>query len=107
MLKEYRGNFIRGRPLDVEREDTPCAGKVIEIFVSRMNILKDAMGELLTDPPIADYSVPLDVTFIGEEAADYEGPRKEFLGAVMRERCDQLFDEAGSGEYILTNDVTS
>ena len=25
----------------------------------------------------------------------------------MRELRDQLFDEAGSGEYILTNDVTS
>ena len=107
MLKEYRDNFIRGRPLDVEREDTPCEGKVIEIFVSRMNIFKDAMAELITDPPIADLSFPLDVTFIGEEAADYGGPRKEFLGAVMREIHDQLFDEAGSGEYILTNDVTS
>ena len=49
MLKEYRDRFIRGRPLDVEREDTPCEGKVIEIFVSRMNILKDAMAELITD----------------------------------------------------------
>ncbi|XP_044165716.1 uncharacterized protein LOC122949746 [Acropora millepora] len=109
VLKEYRDRFISGRPLDVEREDTPyaCEGKVIEIFVSRMNILKDAMAELITDPPIADLSFPLDVTFIGEEAADYGGPRKEFLGAAMRELRDQLFDEAGSGEYILTNDVTS
>ena len=102
MLKEYRDNFIRGRPLDVVREDTPCEGKVIEIFVSGMNILKDAMAEFLTDPPIADLSFPHDVTFIGEEAADYGRPRKEFLGAV-RELRDQLFDE----EYILATALLS
>jgi len=60
-------------------------GKTIEIFVSRMNIYKDAMAELVTEPPIEDISFPLEVTFIGEEAADYGGPRKEFLGAVMRD----------------------
>ena len=103
MLKEYRDNFLRGRPLDVVREDTPCEGKVIEIFVSGMNILKDAMAEFLTDPPIADLSFPLDVTFIGEEAADYGGPRKEFLGAFIRELRDQLFDE----EYILSTELLS
>lgn len=107
VLKEYRANFVRGRPLDLEREDTPCEGKTIEIFVSRMDIYKDAMVELVTDPPIEDISFPLEVTFIGEEAADYGGPRKEFLGAVMREVREQLFQEAGSqdGEYELTNNV--
>ena len=70
MLKEYRDNFIRGRSPDVNREDTPCEGQIIKIFVSRMNILKDAMAELLTDPAILDLSFPLDVTFIGEAAAD-------------------------------------
>lgn len=72
-----------------------------------MNIYKDAMGELVTEPPIEDISFPLDVTFIGEEAADYGGPRKEFLRAVMREVREQLFQESGSqaGEYELTNYV--
>jgi len=50
-----------------------------------MNIYKYAMVELVTEPPIEDISFPLEVTFIGEEAADYGGPRKEFLGAVMRD----------------------
>ena len=68
-----------------------------------MNILKDAMAEFLTDPPIADLGFPLDVTFIGEEAADYERPRKEFLGAFIRELRDQFFDE----EYILTAELLS
>ena len=107
VLKEYRANFVRGRPLDLESEDTPCEGKTIEIFVSRINIYKDAMAEIVTEPPIEDISFPLEVTFIGEEAADYGGPRKEFLGAVMREVREELSQEAGSqdGEYELTNDV--
>lgn len=107
VLKEYRAYFVRGRPLDLEREDTPCEGQTIEIFVSRMNIYKDAMAELVTEPPIEDISFPLEVTFIGEEAADYGGPRKEFLGAVMREVREQLFQESGSqdGEYEMMNDV--
>lgn len=103
VLKEYQDNFIRARPLDVEREDTPCEGKLIEIFVLRMKILKDEMADFRTGPPILDLSFALNITFIAKEGADYGGPSKEFLGAVMRELCDQLFDEAGSEEYIYTN----
>jgi len=91
VLKEYRTYFVRGRPLDLEREDTPREVKTIEIFVSQMNIYKDAMAELVTEPPIEDISFLLDMTFIGEEAADYRGPRKDFLGAVMSEVREQLF----------------
>ncbi|XP_074617066.1 uncharacterized protein LOC141876388 isoform X3 [Acropora palmata] len=77
--------------------------KALQSQIKRMNILKDAMAEFLTDPPIADLIFPLDVTFIGEEAADYGRPRKEFLGAFIRELRDQLFDE----EYILTTELLS
>lgn len=68
VLKEYQDNFIRARTVDVKREDTPCEGKLIEIFVLRMNILKDAMADLRTGPPILDLSFPLNITFIGKEA---------------------------------------
>lgn len=107
VLKQYQDNFIRARPLDVEREDTPCEGKLIEIFVLRMKILKDEMADFRTSPPILDLSFALNITFIAKEGTDYGGPSKEFLGAVMRELCDQLFDEAGSEEYMLRNNVTS
>ena len=75
--------------------------------MSQKNIFKDAKAELVTEPPIKDISFLLDVTFIGKEAADYGRPRKEFLGAVMREVRKELLQEAGSqdGEYKLTNDV--
>ena len=58
---------------------------------------------LQKETTILDLSFALNITFIAKEGADYGGPSKEFLGAVMRELCDQLFDEAGSEEYIYTN----
>ena len=107
VLKEYRTKFIRGRQLDLESEVSLCEGKTIEIFVTRSNIYQDAMDELLTSPPLEDVSYPLEVTFIAEAAADYGGPRKEFLGCVMRSIRDKLFvSEAGNYEFELNEDVT-
>ena len=57
------------------------------------------MTELITDPPIQDISYPLEVTFSGKEAADYGGPRKEFLSAVTREIKDKLFQEVETKKY--------
>ena len=56
-----------------------------------MKICKDAMAKLVTEPPIEDISFLLEVTFIGEEAADYGGAPKEFLGAFVKEVREQLF----------------
>ena len=106
VLKEYSRNFLRGRPLDIENETGLIEGQTIEIFVSRYNLFKDTMSELL-DPLQRDLSFPLEVAYSGEEAADYGGPRKEFLGAMMREIQDKLFVEVGegSGEYKLADKV--
>ena len=64
------------------------------------------MSELL-DPLQRDLSFPLEVTYCGEEAADYGGPRKEVLGAMMRKSQEKLFVEAGegSGAYKLAEKV--
>ena len=106
VLKEYSRNYLRGRPLDIENENELIEGQTIEIFVSRYNLYKNTMSELL-DPLQRDLSFPLEVTFSGEEAADYGGPRKEFLGAMMRESQDKIFVEVGegSGEYKLADKV--
>lgn len=81
---------MRGRPLDIEDENGLIEGQTIEIFVSRYNLYNDTMSELL-DPLQRDFSYPLEVTYSGEEAADYGGPRKEFLGAIKRNIQDRLF----------------
>ena len=107
IFREYSKNFLRGRPLDVESESELCEGKTIDIFVSRYNLYEEAMTEIITDPPIGDISYPLEVTFSGEEAADYGGPRKEFLCAIIREIKDKLFQEVQNGQYKLFEDPHS
>ena len=87
--------------LDLQNDSELCEGKTTEIFVSRYRLFDDAMEEILRDdPPAIDFSVPLEVIFTGEGAQDYGGPRREFLGMVMREIRDKLFKEEGEG-YII------
>ena len=88
--------------LDLQNDSELCEGKTTEIFVSRYRLFDDAMEEILRDdPPAIDFSVPLEVIFTGEGAQDYGGPRREFLGMVMREIRDKLFKEEGEGYVIF------
>ena len=87
--------------LDLQNYSELCEGKTTEIFVYRYRLFDDAMEEILRDDPLAiDFSVPLEVIFTGEGAQDYGGPRREFLGMVMREIRDKLFKEEGEG-YVF------
>ena len=87
--------------LDLQNDSELCEGKTTQIFVSRYRLFDYAMEEILRDdPPAIDFSVPLEVIFTGEGAQDYGGPRREFLGMVMREIRDKLFKEEGEG-YII------
>ena len=105
VLRTFVAHLLRGRPLDIRDESELIEGPTTEIFVSRLNIYEDGMDELLsgTSP---DYSIPLEVTFTGECAQDLGGPRKEFLGAMMREIRFKLFTEKdGEGTFVLRDDM--
>ncbi|XP_028412925.1 uncharacterized protein LOC114535799 [Dendronephthya gigantea] len=52
-----------------------------------------------------DFSLPLEVTFSGELAQDYGGPRKEFLGIAIRETRNRLFEDDGHGHYVIKDNV--
>ena len=107
VLKVFVKKFVRGRPLDIGDEDESCDGKTIEIFIDRYQLLEEAMSELVTNPPLYDVSYTLEVTFTGESAADYGGPRKEFLGCALRAVRDKLFRETANQEYELFDDLKS
>ena len=67
-------------------DESACiAGRTTEIFVSRMNLYDDAMEEILFEgsAPV-DRSIPLEVTFNGEHARDFGGPRKEFFSNMLK-----------------------
>lgn len=104
ILKEYQEKLMRGRPLDIHDENILIEGKTSEIFVSRSTLFSDAMDELMNRD--MDFSLPLEVTFNGEMAEDYGGPRKEFLGMAIRETMERLFEDDGFGQYIIKDDVS-
>ena len=52
------------------------------------------MNELLEDPE-PDLSVPLQIDFSEEMAADLGGPRKQFLTSMMNECREKMFSRNG------------
>ena len=55
---------MRGRPLDLTDPNQTIEGETTEIFVSRVNIFRDGMDELLGGTE-CDPSLPLEITFTG------------------------------------------
>lgn len=102
VLQEYHNNFMRGRQLDLESDlEAMESGDTYSLFVSRDNLLSDTMDELLRDDN-PDFSVPLEITFNGEGAADDGGPRREYLDNMLRLFTEAYFTEAGDKSgYIL------
>ncbi|XP_068689840.1 uncharacterized protein [Montipora foliosa] len=105
VLAEFRRRLLRGRKLDLESDSELCEGDTTEIFISLFNLFHDAMEEVLREDVI-DYSLPLEVTFTGESAQDYGGPRRQFLGSIMREIRDRLFLEQNH-ELLLSEDLAA
>ena len=97
---------MRGRALDIKDPTQVPEGETVEIFVSRLNLYEDALdqlrGEISHDP-----SLPLEVAFNGECAQDLGGPRKEFLGAMVRAVKERSFVHTGDSRYALNYDVVA
>ncbi|XP_068723494.1 uncharacterized protein [Montipora capricornis] len=106
ILKEFSRNLHRGRLLDLVSDSDLCEGETSDIFVSRFDLFETGMEEILREG-LSDFSLPLEVTFAGENAQDYGGPRREFLGCMLREIRDRLFKEQGAAGHILQEDEAS
>nr|XP_033798714.1 probable E3 ubiquitin-protein ligase HERC4 isoform X2 [Geotrypetes seraphini] len=72
--------------LPVFESVNPC----LILIVRRENIVGDAM-EVLRKTKNIDYKKPLKVIFVGEEAVDAGGLRKEFFLLIMRELLDPKY----------------
>ncbi|XP_075072549.1 putative E3 ubiquitin-protein ligase HERC4 isoform X2 [Mixophyes fleayi] len=81
----HRQNFSSMFLPVVESVD-PC----LILIVRRDNIVGDAM-EVLRKTKNIDYKKPLRVIFVGEEAVDAGGVRKEFFLLIMRELLDPKY----------------
>ncbi|XP_076413243.1 putative E3 ubiquitin-protein ligase HERC4 isoform X9 [Peromyscus maniculatus bairdii] len=72
--------------LPVIESVNPC----LILVVRRENIVGDAM-EVLRKTKNIDYKKPLKVVFVGEDAVDAGGVRKEFFLLIMRELLDPKY----------------
>ncbi|MGH0142630.1 UNVERIFIED_CONTAM: hypothetical protein FKN15_076509 [Acipenser sinensis] len=81
----HRQNFSSFFMPVVESVD-PC----LMLVVRRENIVGDTM-EVLRKTKNLDYKKPLRVIFVGEEAVDAGGVRKEFFLLIMRELLDPKY----------------
>ncbi|XP_071235902.1 probable E3 ubiquitin-protein ligase HERC4 isoform X2 [Salvelinus alpinus] len=72
--------------LPVVESVNPC----LILIVRRENIVGDTM-EVLRKSKNVDYKKPLKVIFVGEEAVDAGGVRKEFFLLIMRELLDPKY----------------
>lgn len=80
---------MRGRQLDIKEPTQALEGETAEIFICRAGLFEDGLDELLGGT-VHNPSLHLEVTLSGECAQDLGGPRKEFLGAMVREIRDRL-----------------
>lgn len=105
VLRVYQKKFLIGRQLELESDSATIEGETLPIFISRIDLLQTSFDELLE--PNLNFRLPLEVTFYGEEAEDLGGPRKEFLGSLLKEitlEQHRLFQEEEDGLYRFTND---
>ncbi|BES87517.1 e3 ubiquitin-protein ligase [Nesidiocoris tenuis] len=63
---------------------------ILELTVSRQNIIQDTIAQLSNYSDV-DYKKPLRITFIGEEAEDAGGVKKEFFLLLLREILDPKY----------------
>uniref|UniRef100_A0A0K8SYD6 Putative E3 ubiquitin-protein ligase HERC4 n=1 Tax=Lygus hesperus TaxID=30085 RepID=A0A0K8SYD6_LYGHE len=63
---------------------------LLELTVSRQNIIQDTITELANYSE-KDYKKPLKITFLGEEAEDAGGVKKEFFLLLLREILDPKY----------------
>ena len=96
---------MTGRPLDIGDPTQCIEGDTQPIYVSRENLFDDAMEEILAESPPPIWNVPLDVTFYGEQAQDFGGPRREFLTLMLHEVRDRLFEDTGNGYDLAYSDA--
>ena len=81
--------IVTGRALEIEDQSVALVGGTNEIFIDRSKVLQTAIEEL---EMIRDFRKTLDVSFYGEMAQDFGGPRKEFFRLCLNLRNLSIAD---------------
>ena len=104
ILRHFQKNVMIGRPLDLYSQANTIEGETNDICVSRFDIFDSIMEEFSTDNiKTMNLRLPLDVTFHGEQAEDFGGPRRHFFNISMQMFKERLFEEGPDGFYLTSN----
>lgn len=96
ILRVAQKIIVTGRILDVHDTSESLEGETNFILINRHDIMNSAKEEIES---ITDYRKTLEVSFYGEAARDFGGPRKEFFRLCLREIKEKYFDK-GLKEHL-------
>ena len=96
ILRFLQQQLIKGRAMDVPDNSSPPEGETNYITVDRSNILKTKFTEFES---IADFCKTFEVDFMGEEATDLGGPRKEWI-RLMNHAMKEKYFANGLREFL-------
>ncbi|XP_028409260.1 uncharacterized protein LOC114531853 [Dendronephthya gigantea] len=89
ILRVAQQFIVTGRKLDVVSLTECVEGETNYILINRQDVLNRAMEEIM---PLINPRLTLEVSFYGEAATDYGGPRREFFRLCMQEIKARYFD---------------
>lgn len=96
ILRFLQQQLIKGRAMDVVDDNSSPEGETNYITVDRSNIVKTTFAEFES---IDDYCKTFEVDFMGEEARDLGGPRKEWIRLMNHALKDKYFSN-GLREFL-------
>lgn len=89
VLRCMQKEIVTGRRLELESDSEVLEGETNYINVDRMNILETAFEEI---GALENLRLTLEVSFYGEKARDYGGPRREFFRLTLTAIKEKYFD---------------
>ncbi|XP_022780955.1 uncharacterized protein LOC111322165 isoform X1 [Stylophora pistillata] len=89
VLRCMQKEVVTGRRLELESDSEVLEGETNCINVDRMNILETAFEEI---GALENLRLTLEVSFYGEKARDYGGPRREFFRLTLTAIKEKYFD---------------
>ena len=88
ILRAAQNAIVCGRPLEIEPLDSTIEGATDQIMINRYDVFKSAKEELSGNNHLRK---TLEVSFYGEAARDYGGPRRKFFGLCLQEIKGKYF----------------
>ena len=91
--------LVTGRKLDPIDETEFLEGETGFISIDRNNVLTTGLDEIKS---LEDLRLTIEVSFCGERAQDYGGPRREFFATIIKEYMLNTLRKVGGNIWPMT-----